>query len=223
MVTIKSGEEIQALKKAGESLARIIKALAKAVKPGITTQDIENLALELMASEHVQPAFKGYYEFPAATCTSVNCEVVHGIPSSERVLSEGDILSLDVGVKLDGFFSDSAVTVPVGKIDSKVKKLIQVTKEALYLGIEQARAGNHLSDISYAIQTHVEAHKFSVVRQFVGHGIGRNLHEEPEIPNFGTPGKGIRLEPGMVFAIEPMVNMGNWETEIEANKWTAVT
>ena len=222
MVIIKTAEEIQALKKAGMALARVINGLTRAVKPGVTTKDLDNLALELMAAEHVEPAFKGYHGFPANICTSVNDEVVHGIPGM-RVLKEGDILSLDVGVNLNGFFSDSAVTVPVGKINARAKKLIQVTKEALYLGIKQARAHNCLFDISYAIQRHVESQKFAVVRQFVGHGIGRNLHEEPEIPNFGRPHQGIKLLPGMVLAIEPMVNMGTWQTSIAANNWTALT
>ncbi|MDD4907564.1 MAG: type I methionyl aminopeptidase [Candidatus Omnitrophica bacterium] len=222
MVIIKTAEEIQAMKKAGMALARVINGLTKAVKPGVTTKELDNLALELMSAEHVLPAFKGYHGFPANTCTSLNSEVVHGIPG-ERVLKEGDILSLDVGVNLDGFFSDSAVTVAVGKIDARAKKLIQVTKEALYLGIKQARAHNCLFDISHAIQEHVESNKFSVVRQFVGHGIGRNLHEEPEIPNFGRPHQGIKLVPGMVLAIEPMVNMGTWQTKIDANNWTALT
>jgi methionyl aminopeptidase len=222
MVTIKSREEIQMLRNAGMALSRVISGLKKAVKPGVATKDLDNLALELMADEHVLPAFKGYHGFPANICASVNEEVVHGIPG-ERVLKDGDILSLDVGVNLNGFFSDSAVTVPVGRIDGRAKKLIQVTKEALYLGIKQARAHNCLFDISYAIQRHVESHKFSVVRQFVGHGIGRNIHEEPEIPNFGRPHQGIKLLPGMVFAIEPMVNMGTWQTTIAENSWTALT
>jgi methionyl aminopeptidase len=172
--------------------------------------------------ENAIPAFKGYKGFPATVCTSVNEEIVHGIPGKRR-LKEGDIISIDLGVNYQGYFSDAAVTLPVGNIDAKKRKLIEVTKKSLAEGIKQAKAGNNLFDISYSIQNYVEKNGFSVVRQFVGHGIGRSLHEEPEIPNFGRAKEGEVLKTGMVFAIEPMVNMGTWECEILENGWTAVT
>jgi methionyl aminopeptidase len=175
-----------------------------------------------MQKYNVKSAFKGYKGFPASVCTSVNEEIVHGIPSS-RPLLEGDILSLDMGINYEGYFSDVAVTVAIGAVDSRRKKLIEVTKEALSVGIKQARRNNRLTDISHAIQNFVERNGFSVVRQFVGHGIGKSLHEEPEIPNFGMPHRGPTLQDGMILAIEPMVNMGTWESEITENGWTAVT
>jgi methionyl aminopeptidase len=222
MIRLKSEEELAMLKEAGSILARIMEKLRRAVKPGITTQEIDNLALSLMEQEKVTPAFKGYRGFPANICVSINEEVVHGIPG-ERALKEGDIISIDAGLNFKGFFSDCALTVPVGKIDSRKKKLIEVTKNALYQGIKQARVNNCLYDISYAIQRHVESNNFSVVRQFVGHGIGRSMHEEPEVPNFGKPHQGAKLLSGMVLAIEPMVNAGTWQTVIGDNGWTAVT
>jgi len=176
----------------------------------------------LIKKYHCAPAFKGYRGFPASICVSVNEQIVHGIPGKRR-LKEGDIVSLDLGVKLDGFFGDAAITVPVGKIDPESQKLLRVTKEALYKGIEQAQLGRRLSDISHAIQSWVEKHGFSVVRDFVGHGIGKNLHEEPQIPNFGRPNFGPRLKEGMVLALEPMVNTGSHEVKILDDGWTAVT
>jgi len=180
-----------------------------------------------LAEEYIKrhggiPAFKGYRGYPRSLCVSVNEEVVHGIPG-KRKLKEGDIVSLDLGVLMDGYYGDAAITVPVGKVSELAKKLIKVTEEALYRGIEMARPGNRLSDISHAIQTHVEKAGFSVVREFVGHGIGKQLHEEPQVPNFGPPNRGPRLEPGMVLAIEPMVNTGTWEVRILPNGWTVVT
>jgi len=180
-----------------------------------------------LAEEYIKrhggiPAFKGYRGYPRSLCVSVNEEVVHGIPGKRR-LKEGDIVSLDLGVLMDGYYGDAAITVPVGKVSELAKKLIKVTEEALYRGIEMARPGNRLSDISHAIQTHVEKAGFSVVREFVGHGIGKQLHEEPQVPNFGPPNRGPRLEPGMVLAIEPMVNTGTWEVRILPNGWTVVT
>jgi len=210
------------LRKSGKILAKVLKKLQESLRCGITTKEINLLAEELVAKENALAAFKGYRGFPASICTSINEEIVHGIPG-DRKIKEGDIVSLDLGVNYEGYFSDAAVTVAVGKIDSQGKKLIEVTKKALSIGINEARPENRLSDISYNIQNYVEENGFSVVRQFVGHGIGKNLHEEPEIPNFGRLHEGPALKSGMVFAIEPMVNMGSWEAEILDNGWTAVT
>jgi methionyl aminopeptidase len=210
------------LKKAGVITARILNRLRESIKPGISTAEIDRLTEKLVSQEKVIPAFKGYKGFPASICISVNEEVVHGIPG-ERVIADGDIVSLDLGVNYSGYFSDSAVTLAIGRIDSRKKKLIEVARNALAQGIRQARPEGRLTDISYAIQNYVEKNGFSVVRQFVGHGIGRALHEEPEIPNFGEKGRGPVLKAGMVLAIEPMVNLGTWECEILENGWTAVT
>lgn len=188
----------------------------------MTTAQVDAVTEKLIAGYSVKPAFKGYRGFPACTCVSVNQQVVHGIPGS-RILHDGDIVSIDVGIIHKEYYSDTAVTVGVGPIRPELKKLLDVTREALYKGIAQAKADNHLSDISHAIQTFVESKKFSVVRDFVGHGIGRNLHEEPEIPNFGPPHVGPILKPGMVFAIEPMVNLGSWQTRIADDGWTVET
>jgi methionyl aminopeptidase len=222
MIPLKSEEDLEVLKKAGVITARILNRLREAIKPGISTAEIDRLTEELVSREKVIPAFKGYKGFPASICISVNEEVVHGIPG-ERVIADGDIVSLDLGVNYSGYFSDSAVTLAIGKVDSRKKKLIEAARNALAQGIRQARPGGRLTDISYAIQNYVEKNGFSVVRQFVGHGIGRALHEEPEIPNFGEKGRGPVLKAGMVLAIEPMVNLGTWECEILENGWTAVT
>lgn len=196
--------------------------LKKFIRAGISTIEIDRLAEKLIREENVISAFKDYNGFPANICTSVNEEVVHGIPG-QKMLKDGDIISLDAGINYKGYISDVAITLPVGRIDPKAQKLIEVTRNALAQGIKQARVNNHLSDISYAIQTYVESQGFSVVRQFVGHGIGYSLHEDPQIPNFGLPHQGEVLKKGMVFAIEPMVNMGTWECKILDNGWTAVT
>ena len=222
MVPLKSEEDLKMLQRAGQILSRVMRGLEKIVNPGISTLQIDRLAEELIVGEGAKPAFKGYQGFPAAICASINEEIVHGIPG-KRVLEEGDIISLDLGVNLSGYFSDAAITLAVGKISPEVMKLIQVTREALAEGIKKAIIGNNLSDVSHRIQSFVEGNGFSVVRQFVGHGIGKNLHEEPEIPNFGRPHQGPILKKGMVLAIEPMVNMGSWESEILPNGWTAVT
>lgn len=222
MIPLKSEKDLEYLRASGKILSSVIKEVRKIIKPGITTNEIDRLAESLILENNAQPAFKGYKGFPATACISINEEIVHGIPS-ERKLVEGDIVSIDLGVNFCGYFSDSAVTLAVGKIEAKRKKLIDVAKRSLELGIKEARPGNHLSDISSSIQKYVENNGFSVVRQFVGHGIGSNLHEEPEIPNFGRPGEGPLLKDGMVLAIEPMINMGTWEAEILSNGWTAVT
>ncbi len=222
MIVIKSDEDLKMLQKSGKILSKIMRRLKKLIRAGIYTIEIDQLAENLIKAENAISAFKGYNGFPANICTSVNEEVVHGIPA-DKMLKEGDIISLDVGINYKGYLSDAAITLPVGSIDSKVEKLIEVTRNALSEGIKQTWIDNHLSDISYAIQTYVERQGFQVVRQFVGHGIGYSLHEDPQIPNFGSPHQGEVLKKGMVFAIEPMVNMGTWECKILGNGWTAVT
>lgn len=222
MIPLKSEKDLEMLKTAGRILAKIMQDLQKFVHTGVSTKEIDQFAEGLVLRENTLPAFKGYKAFPATVCTSINEEIVHGLPGA-RVLKEGDIISLDLGINYQGYFSDACITTAVGQINSRLKKLIAVTRHALFLGIRQAKIDNHLFDISYAIQNYVEQNGFSVVRQFVGHGIGKDLHEEPEIPNFGRPHQGPLLKKGMVLAIEPMVNMGTWESRILDNGWTAVT
>jgi methionyl aminopeptidase len=222
MIPIKSEKELGLLREAGRILAKVMNALRQSVRSGITTAGIDALAEELLAKEKVLAAFKGYRGFPATTCVSVNEEIVHGIPG-QRKIESGDIVSIDLGINYEGYFSDAAFTVAVGEVDAKKKKLIEVAKKALAEGIKQARPNAKLFDISHSIQNCVEQNGFSVVRQFVGHGIGLALHEEPEIPNFGKAGEGPLLKSGMVLAIEPMINMGTWESEVLENGWTAVT
>ncbi len=223
MVELKSDSEIEKLAVLGKITAMIVRKLADFVKAGISTKDVDDYANELCRHYNVKPAFKGYRGYPASICISVNDEVVHGIPKADRIIREGDIVSLDFGTYMDGFYSDMAVTVPVETVTETNKSLIKATKEALYKGIEKAVVGNRLQDISYAIQKHVEKNGFSVVRAFVGHGIGRSLHEDPQVPNFGNPGCGIKLKAGMVLAIEPMVNAGSYDVKIKEDGWTAVT
>lgn len=203
-------------------MAQALQRLKEAIRPGVTTGELDRLAEDFIRRHGGMPAFKGYRGYPASLCVSVNEEVVHGIPG-DRKLREGDIVSLDLGVVMEGYYGDAAITVPVGEISEEARRLLKVTEEALYKGIEQARPGKRLSDISYAIQKHVEGAGFSVVRDFVGHGIGRELHEDPQVPNFGPPNQGPRLQPGMVLAIEPMVNTGTWKVRILENQWTVVT
>ena len=222
MIPIKSEEDLKMLKKSGKVLSKIMHRLKEFVRAGVSTVEIDRLAEKLIREENVMSAFKDYNGFPANICTSVNEEIVHGIPG-QKILKDGDIISLDAGINYKGYISDVAVTLPVGRIDSRLQKLIEVTRNALSEGIKQARINNHLSDISYAIQAYVEKNEFSIVRQFVGHGIGYALHEDPQIPNFGQPHQGEVLKEGMVLAIEPMVNMGTWECKILDNGWTAVT
>jgi methionyl aminopeptidase len=222
MIPLKSKEDLEILRKSGSILAAVMKKIKGLARVGVSTEEIDRVAEELILKADALPAFKGYRGFPASICISVNEEIVHGIPGPRRLL-EGDIVSLDLGVNYRGFFSDSAVTLPVGRISAQKKKLIEVAKCSLAEGVSQAVAGNHLSDISHSIQNFVERNGFSVVRDFVGHGIGVRLHEEPEIPNFGRPHEGPVLRCGMVLAIEPMINVGTWESEILGNNWTAVT
>jgi len=223
VIVCRSAAEIARMRAANQFVAYILAELEAAVAPGVTTGELDRLADRLVTAGGAVAAFKGYRGFPATVCTSVNEEVVHGIPSPTRKLVEGDIVSLDVGVKLDGFYGDAAVTVPVGRISESRTRLLQVTRESLDRAISQVRVGGRLSDIGHAVQTWVEMHGFSVVREFVGHGIGEKLHEEPQIPNYGQPGRGPRLEVGMVLAIEPMVAQGRPETKVLADGWTAVT
>lgn len=223
MVRLKSKSEIELIRQAGNIVSKVIELLNKNIRPGVTTKELDLIAEDSISKFRGISAFKGYRGFPSNICTSINEEVVHGIPSSHQ-LKSGDIISLDVGVKLNGFFADAAVTLPVDKVDPQIEKLLQVTESALYLGIKQARLGNRVSDISFAIQKFVESNGFSVVREFVGHGIGYQVHEEPQVPNFTeTLHSGPRLKEGMILAIEPMVNMGTYAVEILDNGWTAIT
>ena len=222
MIILKTPDEIAVMAKASRVVAEALAVLKSAVKAGITTDELDRLAESEIRARGAIPAFKGYRNYPKTLCASVNEQVVHGIPS-KRVLKEGDIIGLDLGAIVGGFYGDSAVTVAVGRIDEKTAALVRITEESLALAIEQATVGNRLSDISHAVQRHVEAAGYSVVTEFVGHGIGRQLHEEPQVPNYGKPGQGPRLQAGMVLAIEPMVNMGGPAVRVLEDRWTAVT
>ncbi len=223
MIVLKSNDEIEKIRRSCRVVAEILGRLKDQMVPGISTWDLDVMSEQWAAEAGARPAFKGYNGFPKALCTSVNEQVVHGIPSKRMRLKEGDIVSIDFGVVIDGFFGDAAITVEVGKVSDEAQRLCRATRESLMKGIEQAVVGNRLSDISHAVQAHVEARGFSVVREFVGHGIGRKLHESPQIPNYGPPGRGVKLQAGMVLAIEPMINAGQPEIEILDDKWTAVT
>lgn len=222
-VTIKSNREIEIMREAGKILAIVHDELEKAIKPGITTKQIDKLGDEIIRSYGGVPSFLNYNGYPASICVSVNDEVVHGIPSKKRILREGDIVSLDAGVFYKGYHSDAARTHAVGRISKEAQRLIDVTRESFYEGIKYAKAGNHLFEISRAIQNYVESNGFSVVRDLVGHGIGRELHEDPQVPNFKQRGRGLRLQPGMTLAIEPMVNMGAYDVWWLEDDWTVVT
>jgi len=223
VIICRSSAEIARLRTAAQFVAEVLAELEVAVAPGVTTADLDRLAERLTRDGGAEPAFKGYRGYPATLCASINDEVVHGIPSSTRVLRDGDIISLDMGVKMNGFYGDSAVTVAVGTVPESTLTLLRVTQEALDKAIAEVRVDARLSDLGHAVQQWVEAHGFSVVREFVGHGIGEKLHEEPQIPNYGKPGRGPKLAEGMVLAIEPMVAMGRPETKVLADGWTAVT
>ncbi|HYR30951.1 MAG TPA: type I methionyl aminopeptidase [Gemmatimonadales bacterium] len=224
MITIKSPREIDTMAAAGRIVAETLALVARHTKPGVSTAELDRIAEEFIRSHPgARPSFKGLYDFPATLCTSINQEVVHGIPSSKRVLQEGDVLSVDVGVWLDGLHADSAATFPVGKIDPDTERLLRVTQEALAAGIAAARAGNHVGDIGHAVQTVAEGAGYAVVRELVGHGIGSSFHEEPQVPNYGKPKRGPRLVPGMTIAIEPMLNVGTPDVRTLADKWTVVT
>lgn len=222
MIVYKSDKEIMAIRKSNQIVAQILSDLGEMVKPGIQTRELDAYAHSKTREMGAIPAFKGYRSFPASLCTSINEEIVHGIPS-ERTLKEGDIISLDFGVIYDGYYGDAAVTLPVGEVSSTARSLMASAKQSFYEGLKQLKVGNRISDVSYAIQQHVEFHGFSVIKTFVGHGIGMSLHEEPQIPNFGSPGHGPKIKPGMVLAIEPMIAVGDWNVEILADKWTAIT
>ena len=223
-IMCKSPGEIEKMRRSGRIVRQVLDAAVATVKPGVSTMDLENVAASKIEELGAKPAFKGYYDYPCVLCTSVNQEIVHGIPSEKRVLKEGDIVSIDCGVVLDGYYADSAVTVPVGNhLRPETKKLLDVTKASLERAIQAARIGSTVGDVGAAVQEMVEANGFSVVREFVGHGIGTKLHEEPQVPNYGRRGHGPRLREGMVLAIEPMVNIGRPDTRLLDNKWTAVT
>jgi len=222
MIGLKSDREIGLMAKAGEITGKVFERLESEIKPGVRTKELDDIAGEVIVSLGGQPAFLGYKGFPGRICVSPNEVIVHGIPGTRKI-KEGDIVSLDIGVEYEGYYADSAATFLVGQVSTEAQRLIDVTERSLYIGVDKARPGNRLSDISHAIQVFVEKNGFSVVRLFVGHGIGSRMHEEPEIPNFGPPNKGVRLEPGMVFAIEPMVNQGSCGVDILEDGWTAVT
>jgi methionyl aminopeptidase len=224
MIIYKSGDELEKMRTSGRITAGTIERVLAAVRPGVSTADLDAVAESFIRERGAVPSFKGYRGFPASICTSINEEIVHGIPSRGRVLREGDLVSLDFGAIWQGFHSDSAVTVFVGEPpSSEAEKLVRVTEEALEAGIEQIRPGGRIGDVSNAIQQSAEGAGFSVVREYVGHGVGRSLHEDPQIPNYGAPGRGPELRPGLVVAVEPMVNLGGWETRVLADDWTVVT
>lgn len=224
MITIKSPREVETMAAAGRIVAETLAVVAREVRPGVSTEALDRIAEQFIRSHPgAKPSFKGLYDFPATLCTSINQEVVHGIPSPKRILKEGDLLSVDVGVWLEGLHADSAATFPVAAVSPEAQKLLKVTQEALAAGIRQARAGNHVGDIGYAVQQVAEAAGYSVVRELVGHGIGASFHEEPQVPNYGKPRRGPRLVSGMTIAIEPMLNVGGAEIRTLADKWTVVT
>lgn len=222
MIILKSSREIEKMREAGKIVAETHAFLKELIKPGITTKELDLKAEEFIKKNGAKPAFKGYYGFPASICASINEEVVHGIPGV-RCLKDGDIISIDIGAVFDGYYGDAAKTYAVGNISEKAEKLIQITKESFYEGLKFAKVGFRLSDISNAIQKYVEENGFSVVRDYVGHGIGKEMHEDPQIPNFGPPGRGPRLRPGMVLAIEPMVNEGSYHVKTLEDNWTVIT
>jgi methionyl aminopeptidase len=224
MITIKSPREIETMAAAGRVVAETLALVARTVRPGISTEELDRIAEGFIRSHPgAKPSFKGLYDFPATLCTSINQEVVHGIPSSKRVLQPGDLLSVDVGVWLDGLHADAAATFPVGKVSPDAERLLAVTRQALTAGVAEARAGNHVGDIGHAVQQVAEGAGYSVVRELVGHGIGSSFHEDPQVPNYGKPRRGPRLMPGMTIAIEPMVNAGAAEIRTLEDKWTVVT
>jgi methionyl aminopeptidase len=223
VIELKSAREIGLMRAGGHILADVVDHLRETVKPGLSTLEIDEDVEAFIRSRGALPAFKGYRGFPATVCISINEEVVHGIPSAHRRIKEGDIVGLDLGCIVEGYYADCAFTLAIGDVPPKVQQLLDITRESLDAAIAECRAGRRLSDVSHAVQAHVERHGFSVVRAFVGHGIGRALHEDPQIPNFGVPGRGPQLRPGMVLAIEPMVTMGSWEVKVLDDGWTAVT
>ncbi|MGD0957827.1 MAG: type I methionyl aminopeptidase [Candidatus Acidiferrales bacterium] len=223
MIICKSPAELEKMHRAGLIVWGALEKMRAMVRPGLSTKELDEFAEAHCAGHHARPAFKGYRGYPGSVCTSINKEVVHGIPSASRKVREGDILSMDFGVELEGYFADAALTVPVGKIAPEREKLLRVTRESLDKAIDKVRLGNRLGDVSSAVQQWIEQNGFSVVREFVGHGIGTRMHEEPQVPNYGSPGQGARLQEGMVIAIEPMVNVGGPDVRLLDDEWTAVT
>jgi methionyl aminopeptidase len=223
VIVCRSAAELERMVAAGRLVGAVLSALSRKVAPGVSTGELDRVAERMIVDAGAIPAFKGYHGYPATICASVNEQVIHGIPSDERVLGEGDILSIDVGASLGGYYGDSAITVPVGRVSAGAATLLRVSEESLYRAIDVVRPGARVSDISHAVQQHVEAFGFSVVREFVGHGIGQRMHEDPQIPNYGEPGRGPRLAEGMVLAIEPMVNAGKPGVQVLSDGWTAVT
>lgn len=223
MIIIKSNAELELMRTAGKVTGRVLKDLSKLIKPGISTIEIDNFVEKEIRKENMTPSFKGLYGFPASACVSINEEIVHGIPKKDRILKEGDIVSIDIGATYKGYVSDAARTYPVGKIDEEAARLIKVTRESFFKGLEHCKPGERVGDISHAIGTYAESEGFSVVRDFVGHGVGREMHEDPQIPNYGVAGKGPRLAAGMVFAIEPMINEGVYNVVGLDDNWTYVT
>ena len=222
MILLKSPQELAKMEVSNRIVAEILAGVKELVQPGIETRELDELAEELCRRHQVEPAFKGYRGYPGCICVSVNEEIVHGIPGPRKIKA-GDLVSLDFGVKYQGYYGDAAITVAVGEVDPRARELMETTEKALYAGISQAKVGNRLTDISHAVQEIVEVAKFGVIREFVGHGIGRSLHEDPQIPNFGLPGRGPLLQAGMTLAIEPMTSMGAWQVKILKDGWTAVT
>jgi methionyl aminopeptidase len=223
VIVCRSAAELEKMRAAGRLVGEVLTELTARVAPGVTTAELDELAEARIRRAGAVPAFKGYHGYPATICASINEEVIHGIPNGRRVLNEGDVISIDVGASLDGYFGDSAVTLAVGQVSEGAATLLRVTEESLYKAIEAVKPGGRISDIGHAVQKHVEAYGFSVVREFVGHGIGQRMHEEPQIPNYGEPGRGPRLTEGMVLAIEPMVNAGKAAVKVLQDGWTAVT
>ncbi|MBI3630392.1 MAG: type I methionyl aminopeptidase [Candidatus Rokubacteria bacterium] len=223
MIVLKSPRELALMRNGGHILADVMDRLREIVQPGMATQEIDEDVEAFIRKRGATPAFKGYRGFPATVCVSINDEVVHGIPSPHRRIKKGDIVGLDLGCIVGGYYADCALTLALGDVPPRVQELIDVTRQSLDIAIDECRPGRRLSDVSHSVQRHVEAHGFGVVRTFVGHGIGRELHEDPQVPNFGDPGRGPQLKPGMVLAIEPMVTMGSWEVRILEDRWTAVT
>lgn len=223
MIVLKTARELSVMKEACRISAGALQVIGQAIEPGVTTGELDRMAERYILSQGAKPNFKNYQGYPATACISINNEVIHGIPSNKRIIKAGDIVSVDLGAMYEGYHGDNAATFAVGDVSTEAKRLIETTKESLYEGIKFARAGGRIGDISSAIQRYVESRGFSVVRDFVGHGIGTQLHESPEIPNFGTPGKGIRLLPGMTIAIEPMINIGSHEVKVLPDGWTVLT
>lgn len=223
MIVLKTGRELKIMKEACSISAGALEVAGKAVEPGVTTAEIDRLAEEYIRRRGGEPNFKNYEGYPATACISINNEVIHGIPSEKRKLRAGDIVSIDLGAKFDGYHGDNAATFACGDVSPEAKRLMDTTRESLYEGIRAACAGGRIGDIGHAVQSYVEARGYSVVRQFVGHGVGTHLHEAPEVPNFGIPGRGIRLMPGMTIAIEPMVNAGGYEVKVQPDGWTVLT